>query len=262
MKKVISWLVAFILLFVVTPFSLAESDWISSDDSVLEAKFIGFEETSYPQYTTTIQFRLDGKKESNVFTSTFNLNSTISQYTTAHPEKKNRKVTVSCEGIISSFTCSTGTVYEILLPITIGEEEKIDARITIDAATVFPNDFVNADAMTAALILDSVRLITTDPTSFSVNSAEVLREGSDIYYAFSINAKNRMGGITSEVLLAGYEETSGNYAVWAIQAGEIYIEKGKTMYDKVTSKAINFIINNYSLGGTALSVDTILKYMN
>lgn len=80
------WLLIFLMLLSCAPAqgqTNAETDseqWVLSEDGTVEARFVSFEESAYPTYKLTLQFRIDQSQESDERVFNFDFSNKINQY--------------------------------------------------------------------------------------------------------------------------------------------------------------------------------------
>ena len=206
LSKGISLLVvAFVMLLAFPVQGLADtSEWVSADDGAAEVRFISWEAGTYPEYKLNLQFRLDQSQESNIWSFTFNIKNESSA--------NNRRVKAACSGKIEAFTCVSETTYKVRLPYTMGEKEKYMAA-TIDLALVFPEDFINSDALITATCLKNLLNLLGNPSEYSFSDFSMMRSKKDdavYFYTFSFTAPNKSGGKTTVTVDANYNVSDGS----------------------------------------------------
>lgn len=193
------------------------SKWVSADDGAAEVRFISWEAGTYPEYKLKLQFRLDQSQESDVCSFTFDIkNETMAN---------NRRAKATCLGKIEEFACVSETNYKVKLPYTIGGEEKC-LFANVDLAQVFPDDFINLDAYYAADCLKSLENMLTDPTDcefsdFIMYSSE--KYDNMVYFFFTLTAKNRMGGKTTDLIYANYNTSDGTVYAFFTKTAEFKV---------------------------------------
>lgn len=241
LSKGISLLVvAFVMLLAFPVQGLADtSEWVSADDGAAEVRFISWEAGTYPEYKLNLQFRLEQSQESDILT--FNID--IKNESTAN----NRRVKATCSGKIEAFACVSETTYKVRLPYTMGEKEKYMSA-TIDLAQVFPDDFINLDAYYAAECLKGLENMLIDSTDYEFSDFLMFsseKTSNMVYFIFTLYAKNRMGGKTSELIYANYNTSDGtvyafftNTAKFKVYGGGNHVPEEQMFdeLDKLSSK--------------------------
>lgn len=229
------------------------SEWVSADDGAAEVRFISWEAGTYPEYKLKLQFRLDQSQESNIWSFTFD----IKNESTAN----NRRVKAACSGKIEAFTCVSETTYKVRLPYTMGEKEKYIAA-TIDLAEVFPDDFINLDAYYAAECIKGLENMLNDPTDYEFSDFQMFSSeiySNTVYFVFTLTAKNKMGGKTSEQIFANYNTADGTVYVLFSNALKFKVYGGNNYvpYPQMLSELQNLVENSKTI--TATSIKNYLK---
>ena len=263
MKRVISCLITITLLLALAPLSLAEGEWFKSDDGVLEARLISFEETSYPKYTIKVQYRIDGANESEIYEYTYNLSSDITQYVTKHPELKNRKIPVSFVGEKIELIKTAETSYVLTIPLMIDDAQTVVLNEAVAVDIIYPNDFVNFDAMRIATLLNDVKASFINPDSFELLEAVI----AEPFFAFHVSGENRMGGKTTSVYAGKFFPETGDCFAISMGKGTDNFGNVPASLSSINDKMaiIEEIIDFYYDGlnkATPISTQTIINYMD
>lgn len=246
--------VAFVMLLAFPVQGLADtSEWVSADDGAAEVRFISWEAGTYPEYKLNLQFRLDQSQESNIWSFTFNIKNESSA--------NNRRVKAACSGKIEAFTCVSETTYTVRLPYTMGEKEKYMSA-TIDLALVFPDDFINLDAYYAAECLKGLENMLNDPTDYEFSDFRMFsseKYSNTVYFVFTLTAKNKMGGKTSEQIFANYNTSDGTVYVFFATTMKFKVYGGGDYvpYPQMLNELENLAGNGKTI--TAMSIKNYLK---
>ena len=222
-KRLVVFLTTFLLIFQVFTVSAA-NDWFVSDDNMLEVRFISLEETTYPEFTLKLQFRLDGELESETFSYYYDLTSLFNSYIAKNPSYKNRKVKVTSEGIFVHLKSLRGTQFESKFKVTFGKDAEYFLTANIDLATIYPDEFVNYDVLNAAEIINKYKEYLLNPSSMEVSEVSVHQSSSSeniTYYTISISAQNRMGGKTNSTIVGRYIIEKGRYDIFRVDLSDI-----------------------------------------
>lgn len=222
-KRFVTYLVATMLILIAFTGSAA-NDWFVSDDNTLEVRFVSLDETTYPEFTLKLQFRLDGELESETFSYYYDLASLFNSYISNNPSYKNRKVKVTSAGIFAHLKSLRGTQYESKLKVTFGKDAEYFLTANIDLSTIFPNDFVNYDVLNATEIVNKYKEYLLNPSSMVVSEAYVHQSSSSeniTYYTISISAQNRMGGNTNSTIVGRYNIEKGRYDIFRVDLSDI-----------------------------------------
>lgn len=219
-KKMACWLLIFLMLLSCAPAqgqTSAETDskqWVLSEDGTVEARFVSFEESAYPTYKLTLQFRIDQSQESDERVFNFDFSNKINQYIAENSTDKNRKVKVTCSGEIKKIVCENGTNYAVWLPCTVGGKESVNLCVHEDLARIFPDDFVNSDALCAAACLKIWLDIKGISTGYDFSDFKMMpgKDENVRLYIFDFTASNRAGGKTTMTMYASYNISDGSAA--------------------------------------------------
>lgn len=187
--------------------------WLVSDDDSVEVRFISWEEVAYPSYRITLQFRLDRQQLSDRCSFEVDMSDTINSYIVNNQTAKNRKVKVDSERKVLSLTLVNGTYYVAVIPCIVGGTTKIEIPITFDLASVYPDEFVNSDALIAATCLKNLLNLLGNPSEYSFSDFSMMRSKKDdavYFYTFSFTAPNKSGGKTTVTVDANYNVSDGS----------------------------------------------------
>lgn len=223
-KKNLSFILILSLLVsacIITTSYAEPGPWFMSSDGVVEARVVSWEETNYPIYKLTLQFRLDQQKESKEYSFNYDLSSHVTQYASAHPAYNNRKVNFVCSTDFDYFKLIHGVNYKTALPCTVGTEKITTlANNHIDLSEIFPNDFINTDALLAAKCCNEIKKYLPYPSSFEITSDISMLTIPSLnlfYFSIPLTIRNNTGSI-NDFALVSYNHSDGCYIIYLYYA--------------------------------------------
>ena len=194
---------------------ITDDGWCVSDDGIIEIKGISFDEDKYPVYSLSVQLRLDGSTLSDIISYSYDFSSEIAEVVSKNTVLQNRKVKVSLLDNIYSLEHDSGTVYYAYAMTETGSSIKTRIKATIDLATVFPDDFINYEAMNIAKCIKVYKSMLLNPSTMTVSDITVHKrkdkEEYKEYYLFNVIAQNRAGGMSSTDIVCCYYTNTGDF---------------------------------------------------
>lgn len=121
---------------------------------------------------------------------------------------------MTCSGEIKKIVCENGTNYVVWVPCTVGGKESVNLRAHEDLARIFPDDFVNSDALCAAAFLKIWLDIKGISTGYDFSDFKMMpgKDENVRLYIFDFTAPNRAGGKTTMTMYASYNISDGSAA--------------------------------------------------
>lgn len=237
--------------------------WYLSSDKMIEVKFISLEEANYPDYKLTLQYRLDGEQESELQTYIFDLTSVINQYISQNTTNKNRKAKVTSDGIFTEFDYQVGTIYSASLSIKIGGSLTVKLLPDVDLSVIFPDDFVNYDIINIVSCINAHKNALLNSSSYSIGDTKVVASkqyDNIVYYSYHLTAQNRMGGNTTNEMLAIFDTSTGKFTLFVYDLDDI-LDPDIITYDVTTPAYLDALVEYTGISDEAvkLSVDAIAK---
>lgn len=227
------------------PIRVSEDGWYMSSDGMVEVKIVSFEETSYPEYELKVQYRIDEETVSDISVARYALTSFVNEYVHSNPSYKNQKVPISTTGNIENFTQKRNTVYEYDFAIIIGEDEKEILSWRLDLAALFPDKYMNYDAINVAACIKSY-LNARNISQYSIGSVKVVdsKKYEDItYYSYEVIPKNVYGNNISDTMIAAYNTTTGSYTLFTCDSE--YTSVSAMVVNGVTSPTYSEALKEY-----------------
>lgn len=220
-KKVLSFILILFLICesgIISAFS-EESPWFMSSDGVAEVRIVSWEEATYPSYNLILEYRLNKNKTAQ-FTYSYNLSTFVASYVSENPAYKNRKIQISLSSGFNYFKLIDGTCYKINLPCIIGENMEATLTVSsVDLSVIFPDDFVNTDAIIAASGFKTLLSCLPYPSYYSTSDYFDLYElsvnGTNVYCICTLlTTKNNAGTVVTYNVWIVYNLDNSSKAIW------------------------------------------------
>lgn len=198
------------------PIRVSEDGWYMSSDGMVEAQIVSFEEIGYPEYELKIEYRIDGERKSDIFAGRYTLTAFLSEYLSNNPSSKNRKVPIVATGSIDRFVQIRNTLYSLEFTIVLGKDTKKTLNIDVDLSALFPDEFMNYDAINVATCLRAnKKALNVDTCSIrNIKMVDSAKYKDITYYTYEITAMNALGGNTTNQMMAVYNTASGRYTLF------------------------------------------------
>lgn len=237
--------------------------WYLSSDEMIEVKFISLEEANYPIYKLTLQYRLDGEQESELQTYNFDLTGAINQYISQNTANQNRKAKVTSDGVFTKFDYQVGTIYSARLSIQIGGSLTWGLHSDIDLSVIFPEDFVNYDIINIASCINAHKNALLNSSSYSIRDTKVVASkqyDNIVYYTYRMAAQNRMGGNSTNEMMAIFNTSTGKFTLFVYDLDDI-LDPDIITYDVTTPAYLDALVEYTDISDEAvkLSVDAVAK---
>lgn len=190
----------------------AANTWYTSKDEIISFQIVSVDTSAYPKVSITMKYKTD-TGDTGKGTWTYDATSAVSQYVSAHPAYKNRRVKIEAE-IVNVTASRDGIQYGVKLKMTVGGEITDYANFGLNLWEEFPNDFIDYDAFVIANAIDLYKSVggLYTPSSLKLNGdVNVVYDDKDsniVYYGIPLSAMNRVGGYVNSHITVIYNSTT------------------------------------------------------
>lgn len=274
MKRTIlmSVIVLFACLLTICPaFSVqAESGsntekWYTSKDEIISFAVTAIDNSAYPKISITMKYKTDtGNTKKGTWT--YDATSAVSQYVSAHPAHKNRRVKIEAE-IVNVTASREGIQYGVKLKMTVGGEITGYANFGLNLWEEFPSEFIDYDAFVIANAIDLFKSVggLYNPSSLKLNGdVNVVYDNKDkdiVYYGIPLSAMNRAGGYVNQNITIIYNTVTTKMDIvdpW----GAKYIYRQGATAKKSSSDFLSFGYDSLYAPDTVIWQRTVQKAMD